>query len=222
MDHLIAIPLDTSPAQRQSLFALQQAFAEVCNAVAERALGQRCWNRVALHHLVYHEMRERFPDLGSQMVCNAIYSVSRACRLLFQNPRSPFHAAVAGGGLLPQVRFAPSAPVYFDRHTLSLRKGVLSMYTLEGRMKFRVSLNETQETMFANEKLKEICLSESGGRHALRFRLGTPEPEAAHPAPDAALELPEYLLVTETEAGTDPASLPPAAPVAGALTGVAP
>ncbi|MBW7901801.1 MAG: hypothetical protein H3C26_10005 [Rhodocyclaceae bacterium] len=216
MDHLIAIPLDTSPAQRQSLHALQQTFAEVCNAVAGRALAQRCWNRVALHHLVYHEMRERFPDLGSQMVCNAIYSVSRACRLLFQNPQSPFHAPAAGNRPLPQVRFAPSAPVYFDRHTLSLRKGVLSMYTLEGRMKFRVNLNETQEAMFAHEKLKEICLSETGGRYALRFRLGSPNADETPAAKGDAPELPEYLLITEN----DPVPLVPPPPQA--QTGVSP
>lgn len=201
MDHLIAISLDASPLQLESLRALQRAFAEACNAVAERAQAQRCWNRVALHHLVYHEMRERFPNLGSQMICNAIYSVSRACRLLFQNPQSPFAAAATSGGALPGVRFAPSAPVYFDRHTLSLRKGVLSLYTLEGRMKFAVSLSAAQEELFTHEKLKEICLSEKNGVFALRFRLGEAAVDPAA-AGDEAHELPEYLLITESAANT--------------------
>lgn len=219
MHHLIDIPLNTSPAQLLSLQSLQKAFAEVCNAIAEHALAQHCWNRVALHHLVYREMRERFPDIGSQMVCNAIYSVSRSCRLLFQNPRSPLHALIAEQKPLPRVQFMPSAPVYFDRHTLSLRKGILSLYTLEGRIKFRVSLDEAQEALFSSEKLRELSLTERGGVFRLRFQLGESDDsnnEGGQAAAEALpAELPEYLLIVEQPAHPDSNSSPN--PLAGAM-----
>lgn len=209
MHHLIDVPLTTSPAQLLSLQSLQKAFAAVCNAIAEHALAQHCWNRVALHHLVYREMRERFPDIGSQMVCNAIYSVSRSCRLLFQNPQSPLHALITNQQTLPRIQFLPKAPVYFDRHTLSLRKGVLSLYTLEGRIKFRVSLDEDQEALFSTEKLREVSLTERGGTFRLRFQLGETEAgESISSADSPAPELPEYLLIVDQPALPDINSSP--------------
>jgi hypothetical protein len=209
MHYLIDVPLNTNPAQLLSLQSLQKAFAAVCNAVAEHALAQHCWNRVALHHLVYREMRERFPDIGSQMVCNAIYSVSRSCRLLFQHPKSPLLALVSAQKPLPRIQFMPGAPVYFDRHTLSLRNGVLSLYTLEGRIKFRLTLGENQEALFAQEKLREVSLTEQGGVFRLRFQLGeNAAEEGAAPPDDLPPELPEYLLIVDQPAAPDINSSP--------------
>jgi len=84
MERLLRIPLNATPQQFERLRSLQVAFAEVCNAIAPVVQRTRCWNRVALHHLVYRGMRERFPALGSQMICNAVYSVSRNARCVFQ------------------------------------------------------------------------------------------------------------------------------------------
>ena len=141
MKSVVSIPLNGTPEQFARLRALQAAFADVCNAIAPIVQATRCWNRVALHHLVYRTMRERFPALGSQMVCNAVYSVSRTARLVLQHPGSPWNVAKRGPEApLPLLRFAPSAPVYFDRHTLSIKGGALSMFTLDGRMRFDLRL----------------------------------------------------------------------------------
>src|SRR5574344_657242 len=126
MDALLRIPLETTPAQAQRLQQLQQGFAQLCNALSPLVQQTRVWNRVALHHLAYRQLREAFPQMGSQMVCNAIYSVSRTCRRVFQNPASPFYLDKLGDKPLPILRFTQSCPVYFDRHTLSLKTGLLS------------------------------------------------------------------------------------------------
>ncbi|MCQ1551385.1 MAG: hypothetical protein NOF05_21815, partial [Candidatus Accumulibacter phosphatis] len=54
------IILTTTPEQTARLQALQLAFAEVCNALAPVVQQTRCWNRVALHHITYHDLRQRF------------------------------------------------------------------------------------------------------------------------------------------------------------------
>ena len=131
MNSALRFPLNTSPAQHAQLVKLQQSFAEVCNALAPLVQQTRCWNRVALHHMAYKQLRESFPGMGSQMVCNAIYSVSRSCRLVFQSPDSPFNLERLGSRALPLLRFHEDAPVYFDRHTLSLKNHQLSMFTLD-------------------------------------------------------------------------------------------
>lgn len=203
MDAVIRIPLQASPEQVQRLQQLQQGFARLCNALAPVVQSTRVWNRVALHHLVYRQLREQFPEMGSQMVCNAIYSVSRTCRMVFQHPASPLHLDKLGERALPLLRFADNCPVYFDRHTLSLKDGLLSMFTLDGRMRFQLSLASEVEARFQTQKLREVLLSsQADGSFVLSFLLLDQAAPAAL-ASDGVLEspepgeLPEYVMVDE-------------------------
>lgn len=219
MNSRLRIPLNTTPAQAERLVALQSAFAEACNALAPVAAQHRCWNRVALHHLAYRPMRERFPELGSQMICNAIYSVSRTSRVVYQHPASPFQVGRWGKRALPVLRFLPSSPVYFDRHTLSLKAGRVSMFTLDGRMHFELGLSAQDEQRFREGKLREIVLSREADRFVLTFSFatGAQADDAAPTAADVA-DWPEYVLVqdpVDAEAVDSSATghrLPPASP----------
>lgn len=199
MNSELRIPLNTTPEQAARLLALQAAFAQVCNALAPTVQQTRVWNRVTLHHLTYRSLRERFPELGSQMVCNAIYSVSRTSRLLFQHPQSPFYLARLGERPLPLLRFSDSCPVYFDRHTLSVKNGQLSMFTLDGRMRFALSLQPGDEARFHEQKLREIVLTRRvDGAFELVFQFGEVLKDAADAAvPAGDVELPEYVMVEE-------------------------
>jgi hypothetical protein len=161
MNSVLRIPLTCNDEQHARLQALQHEFAQACNRVSDIARTHRCWNRVALHHLAYRMLREQFPNLGSQMACNAIYSVCRACRWAYQHPQSPLKAAADAGQPLAPIVFLNTAPVYFDRHTLSLSDGQLSMYTLDGRMHFQLSISEPDQQRFLNEKLKEVALTQA-------------------------------------------------------------
>lgn len=172
MNFVIRVSLNTSPEQFGRLQALQAAFAEVCNALAPEVQRSRVWNRVALHHMHYRTLREKFPALGSQMICNAIYAVSRTSRLVFQAPGSPFNLAKLGDKPLPLMQFTGNCPVYFDRHTLSFKGSTLSLFTLDGRMHFELTLSETQLLLFKVSKLREISLTlRSTGLYELTFRL---------------------------------------------------
>lgn len=205
MKYILRIPLHASAEQYARLQALQAAFAQVCNALAPLVRQTRVWNRVALHHLAYRQLREQFPALGSQMVCNAIYSVSRACRAVFQNPSSPFHLARLGDRPLPLLRFSEGSPVFFDRHTLSLKAGQLSMFTLDGRMRFQLALRPDDEAAFHTRKLREIVLMRRrDGVYELVFWLEAAEGmavpqegvEAEGPRCDQG-DIPEYVMVEE-------------------------
>ena len=210
MNNVLRIPLNASPERVKRLQALQTGFAQVCNALAPLVQQTKVWNRVALHHLSYRQLRERFPEMGSQMVCNAIYSVSRTARMVFQHPQSPFNLARLGDKPLPLLRFADSCPVYFDRHTLSLKAGQLSMFTLDGRMRFQLALAAQDEERFHTQKLREIVLSRrSDGVYELAFMLvseaegGNAPAQKGADATDAADgamgEIPEYIVVEEVQ-----------------------
>jgi hypothetical protein len=200
MNFLIRIPLIGLPEQIASLRQLQQAFAQVCNALSPLVQQSRCWNRVTLHHLAYKQLREQFPAMGSQMVCNAIFSVSRTSRLVYQHPDSPFNLSRLGDKPLPLLRFADTCPVYFDRHTLSVKNGQLSMYTLDGRIRFHLALRPEDETSFHERKLREIVLSHTAENiFELAFLFSRPpqtDDTSAETEQDPG-EIPEYVMIDE-------------------------
>ena len=122
---------------------------------------------------------------------------------------------------MPLVRFLPQSPVYFDRHTLSLKDGLVSMFTLDGRMRFELALSKTDEQRFRVEKLREIVLTSRADVFSLSFTFATlddttePDDSAVstrrgHPqiggksvavARDSThAELPEYVIVIDEEA----------------------
>lgn len=216
MNSSLSIRLDTSTEQNARLLQLQALFAEVCNALAPLVQRTRCWNRVALHHLAYRSMREQFPALGSQMICNALYSVSRVSRLVYQHPQSPFSVARLAGQPLPRLRFLPESPVYFDRHTLSLKQGQASMYTLDGRMRFNLPLAPEDEHRFRTAKLREIVLRRRDSSFELSFGFGDGESPADATDEAQALaglsELPQYLLVVRDPAAEVESALAAAVP----------
>jgi len=214
MNFVIRIPLTATPEQQARLQALQSAFAQVCNALSPIVQQTRCWNRVALHHMVYKSLRAKFPALGSQMVCNAIYSVSRTSRLVYQHPASPFNVMRLGEQALPLLRFSDNCPVYFDRHTLSVKDGQLSMYTLDGRMHFELALKPEHEAMFHDLKLQEIVLAR---RADDQFELSFSFADVA-PADTAAVRGPGVELAP---AQAEPHEAGPSRPVAGAKAALA-
>ena len=158
MNFSVRVPLQASDEQIARLQALQQVFAQVCNELSPHVQQTRVWNRVTLHHLYYRDLREKFPGLGSQMVCNAIYAVSRMARLIYQHPHSPYCISRRPGLGLPLLRFADNCPVYFDRHTLSIRDDHLSMFTMDGRIRFELVMTKDQLRLFQTARLREVVL----------------------------------------------------------------
>lgn len=204
MNSQVVIRLNLTPAQQERLLALQAAFAQVCNALAPVVQSTRTWNRVALHHMAYKQLRERFPAVGSQMVCNAIYSVSRHSRALFQTEASPFYLGKLGNRPLPLLKFTDTCPVFFDRHTLSLKDGQLSMYTLDGRLRFQLDLRPEDEAAFHHRKLRELVLSRTVAQQFMLAFTFSEEGAASDAANEVIVEdaavIPRYLTLEETHA----------------------
>lgn len=172
MEKKIFIRLHANAEQLQRLQALQQNFVELCNAISPIMQAHHCWNRVILHHMVYHQLRKQFPHTGSQMICNAIYSVCRMARMVLQHPQSPWNVDRNPTVSLPKILFLPQSPVFFDRHTLNLKGNQLSMYTLDGRIRFDLSLSAQEQKMFHEEKLKEVLLLNDQEGFSLHFHFG--------------------------------------------------
>jgi len=201
MNTRLQIRLQTTPEQERQLQALQALFVQACNGLAAQAQASGVWSRIGLHQLAYHTLRSRYPELGAQMACNVIYSVSRAARLLFQHPASPWHGRQRSPAGVPRLRFGPAAPVYFDRHTLNVRDGHASMYSLDGRLRFNLPLAPADEFRLRHGGIREIALHRDAQGLRLDFMFapavaGEPAGATAHAQPSDPV-LPEYLLLLD-------------------------
>lgn len=191
MNKNFSILLNPNSEQLIKLEDLQKNFIDVCNSIAPVVQETRCWNRVALHHMVYHKLRAQFPNMGSQMICNAVYSVCRAARVILQHPKSPFCVDTCPDSALPRIVFLENSPVFFDRHTLNIKGQTLSMFTLDGRIRFEIQLNKIQQTTFLRDKLKEVLLFKKGSEFYLHFQFESENSESL----DGRVAIPENLHV---------------------------
>ncbi len=129
----------TTPGESLALLQLQKAFNQTCNMIVPIAVENRCWNKVALHHLSYYKVRGREKDvkniLGSQMVCNSIKAVCDAYKVL----------KLKKDDLVPVINFKQSSSVHFDKRTYTLKNNVVSLYTLSGRIQVSLRYGGFQE-----------------------------------------------------------------------------
>ena len=167
------IKLNPTLDQAERIHLLQKQFASVCNDIYIRVQKNRCLNRVALHHLVYYEMREQYPEMGSQLICNAVYAVCRSIRL-FLDSLKVLSLGEKNFNQLPNVSFSESSPVFLDRHTVNLKKDSLSIYSPGKRLHFGVEISQQQSMFFLRNKLKEIILFSDGAAFFLKFYFDVP------------------------------------------------
>lgn len=147
----ISIKLQTTQDHEPLLHDLQMAFSSACNSIVPYVIENRCWNRVALHKLAYHSIREE-SHLGSQMTCNAIFAVCKAYKA------QKVLGKIAKDKEIPKISFR-HASVHFDKRTYTLTKsGQLSLYTLSGRLKVPFSLGSYQKKIFDLGEAREAEL----------------------------------------------------------------
>lgn len=145
-----SIRLDTNAEQAACLARLRTAYAEACNRLVPIVREHRVWNRVVLHQRTYDDLREKTP-LGSQMCCNAIFSVCKAYKAQKKRGR------IRKDKPVPAIRFK-NASVHFDKRTYSIKGNILSLYTLDGRIKVPMRLGDHQIRILRSGEPKEAEL----------------------------------------------------------------
>lgn len=160
----VSIKLNTTQEQRTILLQLQKAFNDACNQIVPIAAENRCWNRFALHHLVYYKIRHA-TGLGAQMVCNATRAVCDAIKVL----------KIKKDENIPLISFKPRASVHFDKRTYSLKDGAISLYTLSGRTLIPMVLGEFQQKYLEQGISKEAELICKNGTWFFNLVLDLPD-----------------------------------------------
>lgn len=188
MKRTISIPLETTKDQSEKLLGLQRAFHTACNNIVPAAVEHRCWNRVALHNLVYSKTRVT-SSLGSQMICNAIFAVCKA----YKNKR------LLKEDTIPVIQFRKNRSVHFDKRTYSIKGHTLSLYTLEGRIRVQMRIGSFQKEYFENGIPKEAELVCRKGTWYFNLVLDFPDPQISENTKIFAVDLGENNLAATSE-----------------------
>ena len=167
MKRTIALKLNLSSEQSDALFETQKAFANACNQAIPFVVENRCWNRVALHHLCYYQIRESIPSLGSQMVCNAFQKVCSSYKVL----------KIKKSQDLPTITFKDTGSVHYDKRTYSVKNNILSLYTTNGRVKCEFTTGDFQREYLERGAVKEAELIRKGKRWFFNLVLDLPDME---------------------------------------------
>ena len=162
MKRTISVKLTVSEEENKALFALQECFSAACCFTAEIAQRESQINRVRLHHLAYSLLREKFPQLGSQMCCNAIAKTAQALKAL-KRPKS--------------ILFRKEIAVHFDKRTYSLKDRVLSLFTLGGRIRLQLDISPYHAEFLSRGKIKEAELVWKGKLWFFHLVLDLPDVE---------------------------------------------
>lgn len=148
-----SILLELNAAQAEALAALRTAYADARNRLVPVVREHRLWNRVGLHQRSY-------TMLGSQMCCDAIFSVCKAYKAQKELGRIRKDAPI------PEIRF-DRASVHFDKRTYSLKGETVSLYTLDGRITVPMRLGEHQRRILGSGQPKEAELVLRKGQRAV-------------------------------------------------------
>ena len=135
-----SVKLIVKDEDQQKLLRLHDLYRCACNWLVDDVVTTRVINRVQLHHYSYYRLREQFPELGAQMACNVIRSVSAAYKTLLSNHSKFRNKEIE----LKRIVFK-NPSVHLDKNTLTyLDANEASMYTLDGRI--RVQLNTIKQS----------------------------------------------------------------------------
>jgi predicted transposase len=156
----IAIKLDVSAGDFQILLELQEKFSQACDKASEIAVKEEKYNRIQLHHLAYYTLRTNFSELGFQMCCNAIAKTAQVLQGLKRRK---------------QVHFKKEGSVHFDKRTYSLKNGMLSLFTLRGRIRLALAISPFHQNFLNQGKMKEAELVRKNKRWFFHLVLDLPD-----------------------------------------------
>lgn len=191
MKRTVALKLILSQEQSDALLETQKAFANACNQAVPFVVGNRCWNRVALHHLCYYLIRKQTHSLGSQMVCNALYKVCSSYKVL----------KIKKSQDIPAITFKESGSVHYDKRTYSVKDNILSLYTTKGRIKCEFVTGDFQREYLKKGAVTEAELIRKGKRWFFNLILDLPNMEIKKEGKAFSVDVGENNLAT-TSKGT--------------------
>lgn len=161
------------------LTELISAYTMACNFALSTAKELKQFNRVKLHHEVYHPLRSMF-GLSANHAVTAIRRVAK---------KKGFKA-----------KAFKAKSIDFDARTLSLKGDVLSITTLEGRNRFRLALSDYHQEML-NKALSVqggVLVKHKQGDWYIHLQLRLPIPEVQETGKIIGVDVGQKILAVTT------------------------
>lgn len=125
--------LEVSKQEKESILETISKFTQACNDALQIAKENNLWNKFKLHHLCYYQLKERY-KLTANYVCRAI------ARVCVKRKRRP---TIFKGGSLDLDK---------DLFRFIEKKESISLATVNGRLKIKLSLGNFQRGLLKNQK----------------------------------------------------------------------
>jgi IS605 OrfB family transposase len=117
----VKVKLVTPNVEKQILLSTMERFNRLCNDISQYAYANHVFGRRTLQKMVYYPMREKH-GLSAQMTIQAIRKVADSYRI----DKKVLHS------------FSPRGCIIYDPRIISVKNGVASILTVDGRLKVPV------------------------------------------------------------------------------------
>jgi IS605 OrfB family transposase len=113
--------LVTTQEQHDQLLRTMESFNKACDHISDFAYNNRVFSKYQLQKHLYYEIRDKF-SLSSQLAVRVFGKVAESYKV----DKKTFH------------RFQPRGSVVYDQRILSISKDIVSILTLDGRIKTQI------------------------------------------------------------------------------------
>lgn len=159
----VKIKLNPTPPDKLIIQQTLDACNKAMNWISEMAWQKKCFNRVALHHLLYYELRDRF-NLPSQI---AIALKDKIC------------ASYKADNKKKHSFKAKAFPLNFPRTAKLVSETVISFNTIKGRLRVFMILGDFQKQYLRDKswRIRESEIVYSNHKYFLHLVVQRDEPE---------------------------------------------
>ena len=159
MKKTLKVKLTPTKEQAKSLLETIESFNDACNWISRKSFEAGTPHQMKLHHMVYFEVRERFPALTSQMIVRAIAKVSGS----YRTEKKTLHS------------FKRHSAMEYDKRLLSFKSlSHASMATVHGRITVSLIFGH-YAPLDRNKMLGQADLTTSGGKFFLNLLIDVPD-----------------------------------------------
>ena len=156
----VCIALEVDADASEKMHQTRSLYGQACNllvpiVVSDTDRKGRLWQRYNLHKVAYPMVRTQMPDLGSQLACNVMRSVSSMYQSWISNhPNFSKDKKM----VLPSISFR-NPVVHLDKNTIRFFNNYTeaSIYTVNGRVSVRLRPGKFQLSLLAGFIAEELA-----------------------------------------------------------------
>ena len=156
----VCIALEVDADASEKMHQTRSLYGQACNllvpiVVSDTDRKGRLWQRYNLHKVAYPMVRTQMPDLGSQLACNVMRSVSSMYQSWISNhPNFSTDKKL----VLPSISFR-NPVVHLDKNTIRFFNNYneASIYTVNGRVSVRLRPGKFQLSLLAGFIAEELA-----------------------------------------------------------------